>query len=230
MGIIKKYKAEVVAIKNPAENIYTVEFHSESGKFKYRAGQFLHLAIDKDYDGSGQWPESRCFSIQSNPDQDFLKITYSVKGSFTMLMASNLKLGSAVWLKMPYGNLFAQEHEKSETIFIAGGTGITPFISLFTDNSFAEYSNPKLYFGFRHKDHDFYDSELNQAKKINPSFKIAKINQQIDGIMDIDKIYSENKLDSTYFISGPSLMISEFKKRLFSKGISYNKIKVDEWE
>lgn len=29
---------------------------------------FLHLALD-DYGGVGQWPESRCFSIQSSPEE-----------------------------------------------------------------------------------------------------------------------------------------------------------------
>ena len=88
-----------------------MEFKS-LGRYKYYPGQFLHLAIDHEYDGSGQWPESRCFSMQSNPDEKTIKITYAVKGRFTKQMEEKLKIGSEVWLKLPYGDLFTQPHKK----------------------------------------------------------------------------------------------------------------------
>ena len=80
--LVKKYRSKLIN-SNPFEGIYTLEFESLNGKYKYYPGQFLHLALDQDYDGSGQWPESRCFSMQSNPDQKTIKITYAVKGRFT---------------------------------------------------------------------------------------------------------------------------------------------------
>ena len=88
---IKKYLSQVDAIQNPFPGIYTLVMSSLGKPFKFFPGQFLHLAIDPDYDGIGQWPESRCFSIQSSPDEHTLKITYSVKGSFTQKMEQQLK-------------------------------------------------------------------------------------------------------------------------------------------
>ena len=130
--LAKKYKSIVVSILNPFSGIYTVEFASERGNYKYLPGQFLHIALDEDYDGSSQWPDSRCFSMQSNPIEETIKITYAVKGVFTHQMEQQLMVGSEVWLKLPYGDLFTQPHNKTNTVFIAGGTGITPFLSLFT--------------------------------------------------------------------------------------------------
>lgn len=68
--LAKKYKSEVISILNPFKGIYTLEFRSFGSKYKYHPGQFLHIAIDEEYDGTGQWPESRCFSMQSNPDEE----------------------------------------------------------------------------------------------------------------------------------------------------------------
>lgn len=229
MPQVKKYKAEVISIVNQVDNIYTVEFKSHSGRFKYLPGQFLHLALDE-YDPSQGWPESRCFSMQSTPSSEFIKITFSVKGIYTTRMVNELKIRKIVYLKLPYGDLFQQEYSKENVVFIAGGTGITPFLSAFNDPSFIEYSNPKLYLGFRKECYNIYENELALALKINTTLQTQIFNQEVDGVLNIDEIYSENGPKSTYFISGPQLMISSFKSSLTKLGLNENLIKTDDWE
>ena len=224
--LAKKYKSKLISIINPLSGIYTLTFSSEK-RFKYKPGQFLHLAID-DYDGVGQWPDSRCFSMQSNPNDEFIKITYAVKGSFTQAMEKTLKIGKGVWLKLPYGDLFTQPHSKINTVFIAGGTGITPFLSLFTHQSFNEYTNPRIYLGFRNKDYNIYQSELDRS--YNSSKEVKLYYEDIDGIIDIEQIYNENGKDSSYFISGPPAMINKFKQILVKKGVQRENILTDDWE
>ena len=222
--LAKKYRSELIAINNPFEGIYTLVFKSLNGRYKYQPGQFLHIAIDTDYDGSSQWPESRCFSMQSNPNEETIKITYSVKGQFTQQMKQNLKIGSEVWLKLPYGDLFTQPHNKTNTVFIAGGTGITPFLSLFTHQSFNDYINPHIYLGFRSKEYNIYEKELTTLKLCYKKI----FYEDIDGLINIDHIFKENEINSNYFISGPPLMIKHFKKVLNFKGINF--VLTDDWE
>jgi ferredoxin-NADP reductase len=229
MPIIKKYKSQVVSVLNPVENVYTVEFRNEVNGFRFLPGQFLHLALS-DYDPSGEWPESRCFSMQTSPSEKTVKITYSVKGRFTKQMAEQLKPGVQVWLKLPYGELFTQDSNKKNTIFIAGGTGITPFLSLFTDPSFEEYENPKLYAGFRSYNFDIYNAELETAKQFSPTLQIIKFYEDKDGVIDIERILNENSDDASFFISGPPAMIKIFSGYLKQKGVSENRVKTDEWE
>lgn len=226
--LAKKYKSTVVSINNPFEGIYTLEFAPERGKFKYAPGQFLHIAFDEDYDGSSQWPDSRCFSMQSNPNEETIRITYAVKGDFTKQMERQLTVGSEVWLKLPYGDLFTQPHNKTNTVFIAGGTGITPYLSLFTHESFNEYINPKIYLGFRTKDHNIYNEEL--SRSCNSSQFVKLYNQDIEGIIDIDYIHSQNGPASNYFISGPPTMIKIFKNALIENGVPTGNVLTDDWE
>ena len=225
MAIVKKYKAEVIDIINSAENIFTIEFKSLNGNFKFAPGQFLHLALDE-YEPSIGWPESRCFSIQSNSNENLLKITYSVKGRFTKRMANELKSRKIVSLKLPYGDLFLQEHNKQNTVFIAGGTGITPFLSLFTNKSFDEYVHPLIYLGFRSKSYNIYKDELSLVK--HGYVKIFY--EDVDGPININQIISENSKFSDYFISGPPQMIKNFKDNLKEKGIHDKQIKTDDWD
>jgi len=225
--LAKKYHSELISIINPFQGIYTLEFKSLNGKYKYLPGQFLHIALDVDYDGSTQWPDSRCFSMQSNPGDETIKITYAVKGQFTTQM-EQLKVGSEVWLKLPYGDLFTQPHNKTNTVFIAGGTGITPFLSLFTHESFNEYINPRIYLGFRSKEYNIYQAELDSS--CNSSKFVKLYNQDMDGIIDINQIYADSGPDSNYFISGPPVMIKSFKQALIGKGVPSSNVLTDDWE
>jgi NAD(P)H-flavin reductase len=258
MAIVKKYKAKVEQILNPLPDIFTVSFSSDK-KFQYLPGQFLHLALDE-YDGIGQWPESRCFSMQSNPDEELLKITFAVKGNYTNRMKNELheacteqgRSGKEVWLKLPYGDLFTQSHSKVNTVFIAGGTGITPFLSLFTHESFKEYTTPRIYLGFRSKEYNIYENELPAVERRDGGEKMLhRVTQSrhgeplsntanscttkiyyenIDGIIDIKTILTENGTDRDYFISGPPIMIKTFRNFLLAEGLDENKIRTDEWE
>ncbi len=233
MAIVKKYKARLISIQNKIAGVYTLEFESLGKPFNYAPGQFLHLAFDNDYDGSGQWPESRCFSMQSNPTEETIRITYAVKGDFTKQMEQTLKEGAEVWLKLPYGDLFQQSHNKENTVFIAGGTGITPFLSLFTNESFNEYTNPKIYLGFRSKAYNIYETELNSVKLRDNSGELCdpKIYyEDKDGIINIEDIFNENSANATYFISGPPTMIKSFKDYLVSVGVKKEQVLTDDWE
>lgn len=226
--IVRKYKARVDSIKSEIKGVYTITFSSMGRKFKYSPGQFLHLAIDENYDGIGQWPDSRCFSMQSNPDEETINISYSVKGDFTQQMEKLLKVGSEVWLKLAYGDLFDQPHNKHNTVFIAGGTGVTPFLSLFTHSSFNEYVNPKIYLGFRTVNQDVYTEELSDIK--NNSIVLKKFIEDIDGIINIQEILNENGVDSSYFISGPPAMIKSFKSFLITNNVAEENVLTDDWE
>jgi len=224
MAIVKKQKATVISIENKIEGVYTLTFASEKG-FRYSPGQFLHLAIDNEFDGSGQWPDSRCFSLQSSPNEENAKITYAVKGEFTRYMEQYLSVGSQVWLKLPYGELLEQEHNKAKTVFIAGGTGVTPFLSLFTDESFRSYDNPQIYLGFRSEKFNLYQSELNNA--CNSTLAIQFV---YNDVIDIEKIFTENGVDASYFISGPPVMIKTFKQSLLKNGVPESNVLTDDWE
>ncbi len=176
--------------------------------------------------------------MQSNPNDELLKITFAVKGNFTKRMANELYKGKQVWLKLPYGDIFQREHDKNNCVFIAGGTGVTPFLSLFTFEEFDEYLNAKIYLGFRTKEYNIYGEELHsvsQRKHREPQSKcidyaLKFIYKDIDGIIDIKLIFNENETNSDYFISGPSIMIKSFKTFLLSKGLEENKIRRDDWE
>lgn len=228
MAMVKKYKAEVDSISNIIDGVITLCFKSKGRSFKYFPGQFIHLALDE-FDPSEGWPESRCFSIQSTSSDPFLKLTYAIKGKFTTRMFNEIKVGDIYDLKLPYGDLFTQEHSKINTVFIAGGTGITPFLSLFMDKSFSDYKNPSIYLGFKTKLHNTYQNDLGHILNFN-SPTITTYYEDEVGIIDIENILNVSDRKTSFFISGPPIMIKSFKEFLIHNGIDKHQIKTDDWE
>lgn len=229
MALVKKYYVEVVDIQNPLKGIYVISFKSLLKPFTYLPGQFLHVTLDE-YNPSRPWPESRCFSMQTNQDDEILKITYTVKGSFTERMERELEIGKCYWLKMPFGEIFYKGHNTENCVFIAGGTGITPFLSLFTSKEFCAYLSPVLYFGLRTEEYNIYESSFEKARKVNNSFGYNILFDDSAEQLDIKNIFEKHGTTSTYFLSGPPLMIKSFKEALLSFGVNDRDILTDDWE
>jgi len=230
MAMVKKVSATVAeVIIRESGSVYTLVLKPHGRSVRYAAGQFLHLAL-ADYDPSQPWPESRCFSMQSAPDEEVIRLTYAVKGGFTGHMAQKLSVGSDVWLKLPYGDLFTREHSRESTVFIAGGTGVTPFLSLFAHPRFATYRSPKLFLGLRSAAHDFYADELERAVQLNPDFLVTRCFQNQTGFIDSEQVLRAGLAQSAYFISGPPEMIFYFKDFLVKRGVEPDRILTDDWE
>ena len=227
--LVKKVLTEVAGLQNPVENLFVLELRSTEKPFKFLPGQFLHLALDP-YDPSTGWPESRCFSIQAQNAPDRIVLSFSVRGQFTSRMASEIRVGKNIWVKLPYGSLFQDPDKASQCVFIAGGTGITPFLSLITDRSFGSYKTPKLYAGFRSKKFNLYDDYLARGKAINHEFGYEIKYEDKDGMHDISKILNEHGSGALYFLSGPPQMIKKFRAFLEKSGTVRGNIRTDDWE
>ena len=227
--LVKKYLTEVASITNPVDSLYLLELKSKDKPFRFLPGQFLHLALDE-YDPSQGWPESRCFSIQAQNGPDLIVLSFSAKGRFTKRMALELAPGRTVSVKLPFGSLFNDVSPDRRCVFIAGGTGLTPFLSLFTDNSFEHYKDPMLYAGFRNSNYNLYDDYLSRAKTINSGFNYKIKYEDAGGILDIAEIFAGEQPDSLYFLSGPPRMITNFRHNLEQAGIDKANIRTDDWE
>ncbi len=231
MAIVKKHHARVKQCRRILPDVYGATFESLDKPFRYHSGQFLHLAMDP-YDPTRPWPDSRCFSIQSPPTDDCrqLSLSFSVKGKFTQRMAEQLVEGRAVWLKMPYGDLFMPDFSGETCVFVAGGTGVTPFLSLFLHPAFARFARVALYLGVRSADYHVFAEELSQAQRMNPRFAVSVVDQQRDGLIPIDALQVKHGPTAVYFVSGPPVMIRAFRQRLMEQGVPEDHVRTDDWE
>ncbi|MEB2334432.1 MAG: FAD-dependent oxidoreductase [Anaerolineaceae bacterium] len=233
----QKILCETVEIINHGERVYSVALRLESRAPRFAAGQFLHLALD-DYKPGDFWPESRVFSIASAPTQrDLLRITYAVKGKFTERMESELRLGSRVWVKLPYGEFIVSP--ESDACLLAGGTGVTAFTAFIDGLSPQSENQTFLFYGARHPDLLMYRPLADAALRRCPNFHATYFAEDsaagtdcISGRVDLDLVWNSipNPLATDYYLAGPPQMIRALLDGLRQRGAPAERILIDAWE
>ena len=239
MSVVVKSPCVVIYLKRITETLTIIELQPLKRLPKYKPGQFLHLTLDY-YDPAKNWPESRVFSIANyDPEVKTLRIIYSVKGKYTKLMNDNLQENQQVWVKMPYGD-FIFNSITDNMIFIAGGTGITPFLSYLESIKYKiPDKNIWLFYGAKEKNCMVGEELIDNIVLVNPRFKVKKYleykngNERYEmGKLEADKILEELQSigEADFYISGPPEMIQYFKQSIIDAGIKQEFIHIDAWE
>jgi len=118
---------KVAGVTQVSDSITTLAFEHPGGRrLRHHPGQFCYLFPLND-----ELPrESHPFTISSSPADPRPTVTVKNLGDFTAQVRA-LKPGDAVCLEGAYGR-FSYQHvpENRELVFIAGGIGITPMLSM----------------------------------------------------------------------------------------------------
>jgi len=92
---------------------------------KRRAGQWASIRVLRE-DG---WSEPHPFTIACAPQDEILLFTIKKAGTFTASI-SDLRPGTEVKVEGPFGVFCRDIEKRAEIALIAGGIGITPFLSV----------------------------------------------------------------------------------------------------
>jgi len=122
---------------------------------KHRAGQFAIIKIQ--YPGLS---EPHPFTIASDPGSECVRFLIRDLGDWTRLMRRRDILGADVIIEGPYGVFRPRPTKHKPIIWIAGGVGITPFLSSISDNRF---DPPHLFYAVRNRDDKDILDELETA-------------------------------------------------------------------
>jgi ferredoxin-NADP reductase len=242
--VAQKVDCVVDRVVAHGERVYTLALRPEHRVPRFRAGQFLHLAIDP-YDPTGFWPESRVFSIASPPAQrDTVRITYAVHGRFTARMERDVVEGCHVWIKMPYGD-FVVAGDRDVVLF-AGGTGITAFTAFLEDLKPESHRSVSLAYGARTKGLLLYRDLVDRCAESVPSFDVSYFVDEGNGAgpgADHSRARSQTgrvsvaalwpqlrrPFETAYYIAGPPPMLKAIGDDLRARKISPEAIHIDTW-
>ena len=230
-----KVNALVTRVVKHTPSVVSYQFEPQGRVPKFHPGQFLHLALDT-YSPDRPWPESRVFSIASCPSErtQRLDVTISVKGRYTRRIYETLAEGAECWLKLPYGEfLFPPDRP---LVLIAGGVGITPFLSLLK-KMLEEKSaqSVSLCYGVRSAAYYLFGDLLSCCEAELPNFRKTVTCEDGSvpgnrGILDIEAIHAAAPQNALFYLSGPPAMIQRFKVRLLELGVENECIRVDDWD
>lgn len=201
----------------------------------FQPGQYAAISFEH----QSKKAATRCFSIVSSPtEQDILQFSTRVRGHYTKALAK-LEIGDIVKVYGPFGGFVFDVTRDKKAILIAGGIGITPFISIYRYLSRLNANNQvTLFYSNQSQDEIAFKDELLHIEREHQNLKtkfvighgsIDKIptNNAIIGSISPDLITAHLKdaLDEQkFFICGPPGLMKTINNELIKKGVAKSNI------
>lgn len=221
----------------------TMAFHFEKpGGFTFKPGQAIDLILAGLPSAEPQ-SARHTFSLVSAPFQATLTIATRMRDSAFKNALQALPVGSHVKLEGPFGSLTLHSNHARPAVFVAGGIGITPFMSILTQAARDRLPQQLtlLYSNRRPEDAAFLD-ELRALEQQNRNFSLVATMTEMNksdrpwtgmtGLIDqnlVTRVSTGASSPPVYYIAGPPAMVAGLREMLGHAGIGDDDIRSEEF-
>jgi NAD(P)H-flavin reductase len=224
--------------------VLTVMFQPDDGvAMAFDPGMFIMIS---GIDSAGKRYVARSFSIASDPAEAVMEL-YIVKKSHAGTSIEHTshfvesKLGDRYYIKGPYGQFRFNPRENKKVLFVAGGTGLAPFISMLRQIKNTGTGNDvDLLYSIKYPTEIIRKAELEgYAKEIGLKTTITVTRPAPDDGWsgekghiheEMIKRHSPDVADRACYICGPVAFVKAIKEALISLGVKPERISADVWD
>lgn len=199
--------------------------------FRSRPGQAISLALLEP--PSEPNSAQRTFSLASAPFEEHLLVATRMReGSAFKRALKALPPGAKVRIKGPFGSFALDPNPARPAVLIAGGIGITPFMSMLRQE--AKDRSPRrlalVYSNRRPQDAAFLE-ELQALERQNANFRLIAVMTDTAGFVDADllKRAAGGLASPVYYVVGPPAMAAAMQGTLAGSGIAEGDIRSEEF-
>ena len=230
--------AEIIKIKEETHDVRTFKLKL-TNSIDFIPGQYCLVSIIGNKEPES---EAKPFTFATSPtEKRFIELAIKKMGKFTAALHS-LVVGDKLKIEGPQGtSLNFDETLKDDIVFLAGGSGITPFISAIRYAIAKKLPNRiTLLFSNRTADDIIYKKEFDEISRNNRNIKIINtITQDAPkqlpgekGRIDRKMIerYVKNPKEKLWYVCGPPPMVSSMKEMLLGMGVPENRLKIEDWQ
>jgi predicted ferric reductase len=222
----KSYAYVIDQVSQLTGTVIELSLAPRANKLRYRSGQFLFIRLPTEPDLREPHP----FTISSAPTAEQINLTIKVSGDFTQRLYDNIRVGAEARLEGPYG-LFDYRAGAQEQVWIAGGIGLTPFLSWMRDFDAGLTRKIDFYYSLRSPDEALHRDEILAAQEAHAQFRAHVLYTNRDGRLSLEKISesSGSLAGKDFYLCGPFPMIMAFKRQLLEQGVSNRQIHYEEF-
>ncbi|MBS0467735.1 MAG: FAD-dependent oxidoreductase [Proteobacteria bacterium] len=232
------YSVKILAKQAVAQG--TMGFHLEKpAGFEFRAGQAFEVQLPGGPEGEDG---AHAFSIVSAPHEGELMFATRMRDSKFKRALGELPVGASLNIDGPFGSLILHKKLERPGVLVAGGIGITPFMSML--RSAAEQRSGQtlvlLYSNRRPEDTAFL-AELQSLAQRNPHMRLlatmtdmSHSNQAWDGATGyIDSAFVQNAIKDLpapiFYVSGPPALVEAMRNTLTQAGVDEDDVRSEEF-
>jgi ferredoxin-NADP reductase len=235
------HTARLVARDEIAEGTIALRFEKPHG-FEFKPGQAIDLVLSLQSATPDDQSARHAFSIVSAPFEDELVIATRLRDSVFKRSLRLLPIGSEVKIEGPFGSLGLHSNRSRAAIFLAGGIGITPFMSILRQATRDRLAQRfvLLYSNRRPEDAAFL-AELQELEAKNSNFRLVatmaqmgESSQRWDGPTgringELVKSAVGDLAAPVFYVVGPPGMVEAMRQLLNRTGIDDDDIRSEEF-
>lgn len=224
--LVKRFNYPVESAKPIHPEVTEVILKPKDKEMKYQPGQFVFV----DFSSLGIPKEVHPFSLTSSPESKNLSLAIKSSGDYTEAVKL-LKTGALAQIEGPFGHFTYTRYENKRQIWVAGGIGITPFLSMARSLKPGTTYKIDLYYQVGVPEEAVYLDELKQISEKVPSFKIiphfSKTQERLSA--EIISKTSTDYLSADIFLCGPPPMMASLRLQFRKIGIKNSHIHSEEF-
>lgn len=223
---VRSHPFEVIEVLQETHDTWSLHF--EGKHIDYKPGQFMIVQLVRD----GKVSESHPFTICSSLTRDRLSITVKSVGDFTSTIGDT-RTSDHAYVDAPYGVFSFLNHDARDLLFIAGGIGITPFMSMlrYVHDEELERNITLMWGNKTEQDIPFRDELERMAAEMSSLNVVHVMSRQPNwpgekGRIDAEKLkkYVSHLEEPQCFICGPPPMTAAIVKTLGDLGVPKKRI------
>ena len=221
----------------------TMAFHlRKPSGFDFKPGQAIDVMLTLEVSAPEDQSTRHTFSIVSAPFQDDLVIATRMRDSAYKRALKSMSVGCPVAIDGPSGSLGLHKDPARAAILIAGGIGITPFMSMLRQAAKDQRQQRLilLYSNRRPEDAAFL-AELQQLEGKNPNFRLVATMTAMpashlpwagqEGLVTAELVrHAVGDLSTpVFYVAGPPGMVEAMRQTLSGAGIDDDDIRSEEF-
>jgi len=211
-----KHSFRIEKIVQENTNVYSIYITGKNmSQYRFQSGQYANLIFLQK-----NMMFHHPFSYSDVYNGKYLRFTIKASGDFTSKI-ENLKIGTRVWIDGPFGVFTLNKLVNNKVVFIAGGIGITPILSMIksisnTQNAVLLYSNKS------EEDINFWH-EISKSQIESHYFNTSL---EVHNRINVDKIIKicPDYKDRDFYLCGPVQMTIKLVKDLKKVGVTSEQI------
>jgi predicted ferric reductase len=230
--LVRRSKYRVAAVNRLDESVTEVAMEPREAPLVHAPGQFLFVNFREPF--SEQFPpfarnQFHPFSITSAPSEQRLRITVKAVGDYTRALRT-LERGVEAVVEGPYGAFSSRDVPNDSQIWIAGGIGVTPFLSMARSLN-GDAPAVDLYYCVEHEQEAHFVDELRSIARERENFRVTVVPRHSDGFLTAERLAEETAdLESAdVLICGPPEMIVSLRSQLQARDVPAERIHAEEF-
>ena len=217
----KKLEYKIDEVNSLKGGIAELTLRPIKNKLKFKAGQFAFFSFP-----SFNKREYHPFTISSHPNDHNIRVTIKGLGDYTNDIGEYIQIGEKALVEGPYGHFHADYIHDREQVWIAGGIGITPFLSLAKDSL---NNRIDLFWCVNSKEDAVYENELKEIANSNSNFNVIIWNSNEKGHLTAEKLGIDEYKEKGYLLCGPRSLKESITKGLKVRGVNPKNIYEEEF-